>query len=762
MRVTGIIIILLILIAVVFLYAPLPGIEQPDANRASSAQIEQAASIYFETIRDADNLQRRFPEMPGLAANPQIPEKIELGKLLFYDPILSGDNSVSCAHCHHPDLGYSDNRPLSMGRGGSGIGIERTGGDVIRRNTPTIWNTAFNHLQYWDGRAADLEEQARSPIETPEEMDQDPVQLIEELKSIPAYEASFQQVFPDRGITFDTIVEAIASFERTIITTDSPFDRYAAGDESALTPSQRSGLNIFRSLKTRCFECHNFPTFNNPDFKVIGVPPHPDLEAPDLGRGEIAGEGYNGAFKVPTLRNVALTAPYMHNGIFGTLEEVIDFYALGGGPGMDIPTPNIDDKIRPFALTPDEKADLIAFLHALTDDSNLVPPPNAVPSGLPVVPRLQNQSAELRLAPEPEDPRPVVDIERVGQVLHVREGQRIQDAVDRALKGDTVLVHPGVYHETIAIDKSDLVILGYAPEDIRPVLDGRNTLSDGIVGSGSRLEFRNLDVKNYTSNGLMINQGMDILFRDLYVENTGLYGVYPVELIGVLVERTTVTGARDAGIYVGQSKDIIVRESVAYGNVTGIEIENSINALVEDNEVYDNAGGVLVFLLPNNPSKVAIKCRVIGNKIYANNHVNFADPTAIVATVPSGSGVIILAADEVEVAQNDIRDNKSFGVSIANLHTTLSSTSGFDVDPIPERNWVHSNNFTNNGYDPDKKITDLGFGGADLLWDGSGFDNSWDQPGATSIPPSLPGSDWSGLRRRANFRLWQTLIAVAG
>ena len=196
------------------------------------------------------------------------------------------------------------------------------------------------------------------------------------------------------ALTFENITFAIAAFERTIIANNSRFDKYTQGDHLALSRSERHGLNLFRSLKTRCFECHNFPTFNNPDFKVVGVPDINDQE-PDLGRAEIAGKGYERAFKVPTLRNIALTAPYMHNGIFQTLEEGIDFYAAGGGAAHGFKPATLDDKIRKFELSTDERKDMVAFLHALTDESNKPVIPDKVPSGLPVVPSLENQSIEL-------------------------------------------------------------------------------------------------------------------------------------------------------------------------------------------------------------------------------------------------------------------------------------------------------------------------------------------------------------------------------
>ena len=376
-------------------YASLPGLPSPHDNREAAQDLEAGGSAYFEQIRQGRSLDRAFPPMPLREDNPTTPERVELGRLLYFDPVLSGDNDISCAHCHHPDLGFADNRALSMGKGGRGLGRSREGGAVLRRNTPTVWNAAFNHAQFWDGRATDLEDQAGKPIQDPNEMAQDPDELVEELKAIPGYVRRFDEAFGGEGITFQNVTYAIAAFERTLLAQDARYDRYARGERATLSQAERRGLNVFRSLKTRCFECHNLPTFNNPDFKVVGVPAHPDVAEPDRGRGEIAGDGYDHAFKVPTLRNVALTAPYMHNGVFETLAEVIDFYAAGGGAAHGFEPAMLDDKIRPFTLTPEEKEDLIAFLHTLTDISALPETPTQVPSGLPVVSPLANQSPEM-------------------------------------------------------------------------------------------------------------------------------------------------------------------------------------------------------------------------------------------------------------------------------------------------------------------------------------------------------------------------------
>ncbi len=237
------------------------------------------------------------------------PAKVELGKLLFFDPILSGRNDISCAHCHHPDYGFTDGRKLSMGFGGSGVGPARSGGDVLGRGAPSLWNAAYNKWQFWDGRAADLEAQAAGPITNEHEMGEKPENLVAELRAIPEYVGLFQKAFggaADEAVTFANVTRAVAAFERTLLSFNSPFDRYAAGDVTALSPQEREGMKLFRSLKTRCFECHNFPTFADETFRVIGVP---ETGAHDRGRASVPGEGPDGAFKTPTLRNIALPRP---------------------------------------------------------------------------------------------------------------------------------------------------------------------------------------------------------------------------------------------------------------------------------------------------------------------------------------------------------------------------------------------------------------------------------------------------------------------
>lgn len=699
-------------------------------------------------------LRAAFPAMNTRADNPSTPEKIELGRLLYFDPVLSGDNTQSCATCHHPDLGFSDGRGLAMGKGGKGIGPERTGGTVIRRGSPTVWNAGYAHRLFWDGRAADLEDQAKFPIISPDEMAQNPDELVNELKAIPEYVQRFDAVFGGAGgsaVTLDNTARAIAAFERTLVSNNSSFDRYVAGDAGALTASERRGLTLFRSLKTRCFECHGFPNFANPDFKVIGVPDLPG-QKPDLGRAETgAGPTYERAFKVPTLRNIALTAPYMHNGLFKTLEEVIDFYARGGGKAHNLNLPNLDDKIRSFTLTPQEKSDLIAFLKALTDESRLPEIPDRVPSGLPVVPRLRKGAAPVTTPTQSSNPKSDA---AAPQMLRVKAGESIQAALDRARPGDTVEVEPGVYRESLLVDADRVTLRGLVVNGQRAVLEGDDKLNDALISSSNGLTIEGFEVRNYASNGLTVHGATGVTFRDLIVSNTGLYGVYPVECVNVLVERVTATKVRDAAIYVGQSRDIVVRNNEVHHNVTGIEIENSVNALVENNYAHDNTGGVLVFLLPNNPSKVGSDTRVIGNRVLNNNHPNFGDPNAIVAKVPPGTGILIMGADRTEVTQNEIRGNDSFGVGVISLAMAFPKGKKFDVGVTPEGNWIHANTIAENGHNPAASVKAVGANHVDLFWDGSGWDNAFDEPQAKKFPAVLPSRSWPDVARRVWSRIF--------
>jgi cytochrome c peroxidase len=706
-------------------------------------------------------LKRAFPAMIVRENNPATPDKVELGRLLYFDPILSGSDDISCATCHHPDMGFADGREETMGFGGVGLGPQRKNGAVIKRTAPTIWNAAYNHRQFWDGRAADLEEQAAGPIKSEKEMNQNPDELVTELKAIPEYVRRFDQAFNAKdgsGVTFQNATFALAAFERTLISNNSPFDRYAAGDSNALTTEQKHGLTLFRSLKTRCFECHGFPTFANPDFKVIGVPPMPGQPEQDLGRAEAgAGEAYKHAFKVPTLRNVALTAPYMHNGRFQTLEEVIDFYAAGGGPGVRFPLPNLDDKIRKFKLTDEEKRDLVLFLHALTDESKKPEIPARIPSGLPVVPRAQPCP--------PSVARPAMTIANTGtplvkeaarqpMTLTVAPGQAIQAALDRAIPGDVVEIKPGVYHEALLLNTDNITIRGLIENGQRAVLDGQNKLTDALISSSHNLTIEGLAVRDYINNGLTIHGSKNVTFRNLVVDNTGLYGIYPVECQGVLVEQCVASKIKDAAIYVGQSRDIIVRNNEAHSSVTGIEIENSVNSLVENNYCHDNTAGLLVFLLPNNPSKVAHDHRVRNNRLINNNHENFGDPNSTVGKVQPGSGLIVMGADRTEVTGNEIRGNESFGLAVFSLAMVFPKSQLFDVGVVPEGNRFYGNTFADNGHKPHGVVKQMGLMNTDIFWDGSGWDNSFEQPGVKTFPAVLPTNGWPDLLRRSYARIF--------
>lgn len=712
-------------------------------------------------------LNRKFPAMVLRANNPLPVDKedarVQLGRLLFFDPLLSGANDISCATCHHPDLGFSDARGLSMGKDGKGLGAERSGGHVIRRGAPSLWNATYNHKQFWDGRSEDLEAQAQQPIINPDEMAEDPEKLVTELKANPEYVQLFDKTFKGANgssITFDNVAFAIAAFERTLTANNTPFDKYVKGDHNALTPSQIRGFNFFRSGRTRCFECHGMPTFNNRDFKVVGVP-EIEGQQPDYGRFDVTkGEGNKYAFKVPTLRNVVLNAPYMHNGRFKTLEEVLDFYAAGGGPGMGFKEPAVDDKIHSYTLSKSEKEDMVAFLYALTDESNVPEFPAKVPSGLPVVPRLKNEARDLVARFNTGMPKDAI-ANRAPQTVRVKNGESIQAALDRAVPGDVIEVEPGVYKEELKNDTNNITLRGISatiePGDTiggteRPVLDGEGKLSDAMLSTGDNFLMENFDVKNYIANGVMMQHANNVTARNLYIEKTGLYGTYPVSCTGVTIDKVTATGIADAALYVGQSRDIVVKNSEVYGNVTGIEIENSINAVVENNYAHDNTGGILVFVLPNNVSKVGRDCIVRNNRVIDNNHANFGNPNSIVSKVPPGTGILVMAADNTEVTANEIRGNDCYGVGVFSLETTFDKGTAFDVGPTPDNTFIHGNTYSDNGKNPAGALVRAGLKGADLVWDLKGWSNRWAETKATSATPLLK-DNWPVFARKAYWRV---------
>ena len=334
----------------------------------------------------------------------------------------------------------------------------------------------------------------------------------------------------------------------------------------------------------------------------------------------------------------------------------------------------------------------------------------------------------------------------------IKPGESIQSALDRSIAGDTIEIHPGTYNETLLIDVDHITIRGVVENGQRAILDGKNILTDAVITSGHHFTIEGLMVKDYVSNGITVHGAENVTFRDLIVENSGLYGVYPVESKGVLVEDCKLTKIKDAAIYVGQSRDIIVRNNECYENVAGIEIENSVNSLVENNYLHDNTAGILVFLLPNNPSKVGSDNKVRNNRVLNNNHANFGDPNAIVGKLIPGTGMFIMAADRTEVTANEIRGNDSFGLAVVGLAIAFPKGRTFDVGAIPESNRIYGNTFADNGRNPAGLVKDVGVKNCDIFWDGSGWNNSFEQTGVKSFPAILPNSDWPNPLRRAFTR----------
>lgn len=295
----------------------------------------------------------------------------ELGEKLFFETRLSSNGSRSCASCHNPALHFTDGLPRSMG-------IHP--GQEVRRNAPSLLYSTFQHAQFWDGRAKTLEEQIRTVIHDSLEMNGRPAETIIKLAKERPYRRLIRKVSRKRRTLNDTIIyKAIAAYVRTLQPFNSDFDRYIAGDKAALTDHQVNGFNLFMG-KAQCGTCHFAPLFNGlipptytlTEFEILGTTAsddflHPKAD-PDQGRFETRPTPYyRGAFKTPTVRNAAVTAPYMHNGSFGSLEKVMEFYDKGGGAGLGLDIPHQTLPAEPLNLSEEEKSDIIAFLHSLTD-----------------------------------------------------------------------------------------------------------------------------------------------------------------------------------------------------------------------------------------------------------------------------------------------------------------------------------------------------------------------------------------------------------
>jgi cytochrome c peroxidase len=336
-----------------------------------------APSSYSEELES-------LPPLPIFPENPDSPEKAELGEKLFFDRRLSGDGTMACATCHNPETGYSDALPISLSY------------PTTRnwRNSPAIINLAYNNVFFWDGRAGTLEEQALFPIMSAFEMNQNLDYLEEELKEVPEYTEAFQSVFGGE-ITRERIALALSSFMRTIVSKNAPIDSYLNGEINALNPLQKKGYDIFTG-KGRCVICHNGPNITDNKFYNLGVPENPDINndtrvsatmrftakvsgykayrtlSEDPGRYLVTKDRTDWkAFKTPSLRETALTAPYMHNGVFETIDAVITFFNKGGGDD-----PNKTPLIKPLNLTEDEmKALKIFLMEALKGDLKTIKMP---------------------------------------------------------------------------------------------------------------------------------------------------------------------------------------------------------------------------------------------------------------------------------------------------------------------------------------------------------------------------------------------------
>lgn len=297
----------------------------------------------------------RPKSVPAPSDNPITPEKAALGMSLFFDPRLSGSGAISCASCHNPALDWQDGLAKGIGHRGSQLG----------RHTPTIIDTAWAEPLFWDGRAATLEDQAKGPLAAPAEMNMPHAEVIKKVKSIAGYRQQFAAVFPGHDIDIDSVAMAIATYERTIVSKQAPFDRWVEGDDDAISPSAKRGFALFND-KANCAACHSGWRFSDNGFHDIG------LRGDDIGRAKIIPgvPVLDHAFKTPSLRNIDGRAPFMHDGSMATLEDVIDHYDHGF-----VQRGSLSPEVKQLHLSTRDKKDLVAFLHTLTSNDGGVTVP---------------------------------------------------------------------------------------------------------------------------------------------------------------------------------------------------------------------------------------------------------------------------------------------------------------------------------------------------------------------------------------------------
>ena len=322
---------------------------------------------FSKTLVPAEFKHWLLPETPPHPeGNKPTPQRVALGKMLFFDPRVSRDGTISCASCHSPMFGWSDGQPTGRGFAGQKLG----------RASPTITNTAYNTIQMWDGRKKDLEDQAMGPLESAPEMNTDLVAFFKFMNTSQGYKEAFEKAYPGEPIAAETFRKAVASYERTIISRSSPFDAWVQGDKGAMTQQQLRGLVIFMDKnKGNCIACHSGPNFTDNGFHNLGLASHAAINA-DMGRFEHKKvDSMKGAFKTPTLRDVEHTAPYFHDGSAATLLDVVEHYNRGG----EVKT-NLSKDINPLHLSTTEKQDLVAFMRALSSPQTDVVLPRLPPN----------------------------------------------------------------------------------------------------------------------------------------------------------------------------------------------------------------------------------------------------------------------------------------------------------------------------------------------------------------------------------------------